>query len=102
MASPYISANRSRHSAKAPREIVLPALRTQSASLPNLLHGHPEDQDVVHQCRAVGAKLMLGTIQAQGRLALSFRDGLAQLPPSTYSRVVSTARGPRSAFSQSF
>lgn len=62
---------------ETPRKIFLPALRTQSAPLSNLLHGHAEDQDIVHQRRTVGAEFMLGAIQAQRRLALPLGDRLA-------------------------
>src|SRR5258708_22566047 len=35
--------------AEPPREIVDPALPAQSAPLPDLLHCHPQDQDLMHQ-----------------------------------------------------
>jgi hypothetical protein len=62
-----------------PREIVLPALGTQASPLSDLLHGHSLDQDIVHQRRSVRAKLALGAVEPQHRLALPFGDRLAPL-----------------------
>src|SRR5258708_19383912 len=66
--------------AKTPREIIGPALGTQSAPLPDLLHADAEDQNLVHQRRAVGAELAFGPVQPQHRPALAFGDRLRRPP----------------------
>src|SRR5580693_9820580 len=62
------------------REIVVPALALHAAPLPDLIHGHTQDQYVVHQRRADRAEFMLGAVQPQHRLALALGDRLASLP----------------------
>ncbi len=66
--------------AESPREIVDPALAAQSTALPDLLHRHAEDQDLMHQRRAVGAEFALDAIEPQHRLALMFGDRLPSPP----------------------
>ena len=41
--------------AKPSRKIVDPALAAQTSALADLLHGHAEDQHLMHEHRAVGA-----------------------------------------------
>src|SRR5215213_226969 len=65
--------------AKPAREIVIPALGTQSTLLPDLLRGHAQDQNFVHQRRAVGAEFALGTVQPQHRLPLTLGNWLPHL-----------------------
>ena len=84
-----------------PCKIVAPAFGAQSPPLTDLLHGQALNQHVMHQRRAVRAEFAFGPVQPQHGLALALGDRFAACPPSTYSRVGSTARGPRSAFSQS-
>src|SRR6266446_946555 len=62
--------------AESPREIIHAALPAQSAPLSNLLHRHPQNQNLMHQRRAVGAEFTLGAVQPQHCLALAFRDRL--------------------------
>src|ERR1700753_1467321 len=49
--------------AKSPREIVDPALAAQPSPLPDLLHGHAENQDLMHQRGAVGTEFTFGAVQ---------------------------------------
>src|SRR5260370_17606237 len=65
---------------ESPREIIDPALAAQVAPLPDLLHCHAQNQDVMHQRRAVGAKFALGAVEPQHGPALTFRDRLPRLP----------------------
>src|SRR6266849_9617613 len=65
--------------AEPAREIIDPALAAQSAPLPDLLHGHAQNQDLMHQRRAIGAELALDPVQPQYRLALAFRDRIPLL-----------------------
>ena len=88
--------------AKPPCEIIQPALAAHAAPLADLFHRHAQDQDLVHQRRAISAKLALDAIEAQHGLALAFRDRLAKLSavdifPEGIDRLRSA-----SAFSQSF
>src|ERR1700676_3715139 len=66
--------------AEAPREIVDPALPAQAAPLPELLHRHALNQNLMHQRGAVGAEFALGTVQPQHGLALALRNRLPRLP----------------------
>jgi hypothetical protein len=66
--------------AQSPREIVAPALGAQPAPLPDLLHGHAQNQDLMHQRRAVGAEFAIGAGKPHHRLALAFRDRLRHPP----------------------
>src|SRR6202047_530646 len=63
--------------AETARKIVDPALAAQTAALADLLHGHAENQDLMHQHRAVGAEFALDAVEPQHRLALAFGDRLA-------------------------
>src|SRR4029077_13450603 len=64
---------------KAPGQIILPALRDETAPLTDLLHGHAIDQHVVHQRRSVGTELALDPVQPQRGLALTLGDRIAGL-----------------------
>src|ERR1700747_21781 len=64
---------------EAPRKIVVPALALQPAALPDLLHGQALDQDVMHDGRAVQAKLALAIVEPEHRFALALGDRLARL-----------------------
>src|ERR1700722_10141349 len=62
------------------REIIDPALTMHAAPLSDLLHGHAQNQNLVHQRRAVGAEFMLGAVQPQHGLALALGDRFSPLP----------------------
>src|SRR5271169_3678803 len=64
--------------AEALGEIVDPALAAQAPSLADLLHGHAQYQDLMHQHRTVSAEFALGAVEPQHRLALAFSDRLAR------------------------
>src|SRR5260370_7558083 len=64
------------------REIIDPALAAQTAPLPDLLHRHAQNQNLMHQCGAVGAEFALGAVQPQNALALPSRNPPPPLPPS--------------------
>src|SRR5581483_9120020 len=59
---------------EAPCKIVVPALALQPAPLPDLLHAHAVDQDIMDDGRAIEAELALARVEPQHRLALAFRD----------------------------
>ena len=65
--------------AKSPREIVDPALTHEATALADLLHGHAENQHLMHQRGAVGAEFAFGAVEPQHRLALALGDRLAHL-----------------------
>src|SRR5882724_9356543 len=62
------------------REIIDPALPARSAPLPDLLHGHAQNQNLMHQRSANGAEFALGAVQPQHGLALAFRNRFPRLP----------------------
>jgi hypothetical protein len=66
--------------AKSAGEIIGPALGAQAAPQPDLLHRQAENQNLVHQRRAVGAEFALSAVEPQHGLALAFGDRLPRLP----------------------
>ena len=57
-------------------EIILPALGAQSTSLPDLLHRHALDQNVMHQRRTIGTEFELRPVQPQHCVALALGNRL--------------------------
>src|SRR5690242_11650192 len=61
------------------REVIHPALRRQAAPLADLLHGHAQDQHLVHQSCSVCAELAFDPVEPDHRPSLPFRDRLPHL-----------------------
>lgn len=53
---------------EAPGKVVLPALRGQPTALADLLHGHAENQHVMHEGGPIGAEFMFDTVEPRHRL----------------------------------
>src|ERR1700687_6011598 len=77
------------------REIVDPALAAQPTPLPDQLHRHAQNQNLMHRGGAAAARSPLAAIQPQHGLALAFRDRLPRLPAiDIFARGID---GPRAA-----
>ena len=82
-------------------KIVLPALGTQSAPFPDLLHRHALDQNACTSAAPSAPSSRCDRFNLNTALRWASVIGSRIRPPSTCSLVGSTACGPRSALSQS-